>query len=158
MPGSSPRMRGTPGLMPRNQGTFGIIPAYAGNTDVKRRLVPDARDHPRVCGEHLVAGIETDVVEGSSPRMRGTLERRGHDPYEAGIIPAYAGNTKPWTSATTPCEDHPRVCGEHTASISISFMYWGSSPRMRGTRCVQLRPCRQPGIIPAYAGNTRQAC
>ena len=25
---------------------------------------------------------------------------------------------------------------------------------MRGTRCVQLRPCRQPGIIPAYAGNT----
>ncbi len=31
----------------------------------------------------------------------------------------------------------------------------GSSPRMRGTQYEPCRPCRQPGIIPAYAGNTR---
>ena len=71
-----------------------------------------------------------------------------------GIIPAYAGNTKDYREHAPHVWDHPRVCGEHHMTSIMVHLNWGSSPRMRGTRCVQLRPCRQPGIIPAYAGNT----
>ena len=70
---------------------------------------------------------------GSSPRMRGT-PMTFHGSYtEAGIIPAYAGNT---TSRPCPCRarrDHPRVCGEHGKKCEQMFMEEGSSPRMRGT-------------------------
>ena len=61
MTGSSPRMRGTPLAVPRVRSLQGIIPAYAGNTDACH---PDGRvdwDHPRVCGEHSVAG-QVDAV------------------------------------------------------------------------------------------------
>ena len=52
--GSSPRMRGTHHGNSRAGFSAGIIPAYAGNTyrAVSRPWI--FRDHPRVCGEHLV--------------------------------------------------------------------------------------------------------
>ena len=52
--GSSPRMRGT--LICRFSICLehGIIPAYAGNTASYRPSWQKARDHPRVCGEHLL--------------------------------------------------------------------------------------------------------
>ena len=50
----------------------GIIPAYAGNTNRRGESDADARDHPRVCGEHQVIDDYGTVVMGSSPRMRGT--------------------------------------------------------------------------------------
>ena len=49
----------------------GIIPAYAGNTNFGMPFSFARRDHPRVCGEHLVFVVVV-VVVGSSPRMRGT--------------------------------------------------------------------------------------
>ena len=90
------------------------------------------------------------------PRIRGEHARNGHDRVdEAGIIPAYAGNTSllhfvhhassgssPHTRGTrdmfsfvhSRTEDHPRIRGEHAA---LSVM---DTPTVR--------------IIPAYAGNT----
>mgnify|MGYP000193879767 CR=1 FL=1 len=70
--------------------------------------------------------------------------------------------------------DHPRVCGEHfvptiMGSVSLGSSRvcgehrtltdengepWGSSPRMRGTLKAYNHGNRNPGIIPAYAGNT----
>ena len=76
-----------------NAGGGGIIPAYAGNTPQCDRGWNRARDHPRVCGEHSVRVVRRSAARGSSPRMRGTpsgLELFSND---AGIIPAYAGNT-----------------------------------------------------------------
>ena len=152
----------------------GIIPAYAGNTQIHAPLPIDRRDHPRVCGEHTGRGTANRARPGSSPRMRGTLQRGRVDERGRGIIPAYAGNTRRRTRAAPIVRDHPRVCGEHFHEVAAraghldhprvcgehalaagdDTAYEGSSPRMRGTR--QLRAGRRlhRGIIPAYAGNT----
>ena len=75
----------------------------------------------------------------------------------AGIIPAYAGNTYVMTVPLRHEQDHPRVCGEHCGEHSASFGVLGSSPRMRGTLTSRFAYSEAMGIIPAYAGNTRQA-
>ena len=94
--GSSPRMRGTRHCRPlRRRGTR-IIPAYAGNTSTCSTPTCLTRDHPRVCGEHYDCGQFVNDVQGSSPRMRGTLALVGRMRVIRGIIPAYAGNTSAW--------------------------------------------------------------
>ena len=74
--GSSPRVRGT---HMRNCGTrrvSGIIPACAGNTQPFVIVWACMGDHPRVCGEHRDGKKLTLQRAGSSPRVRGTLQRR----------------------------------------------------------------------------------
>ena len=132
--GSSPRMRGTLVLRSAVCGMGGIIPAYAGNTRFLCFRGGMSWDHPRVCGEHFFRVIAYVVQPGSSPRMRGTHDQRGHGERSRGIIPAYAGNTIRSADASGYHRDHPRVCGEHAAGF-----------RSRGASA---------GIIPAYAGNT----
>ena len=86
-------MRGTLLFLSRAGSVFGIIPAYAGNTASARCASIARRDHPRVCGEHLIPlGLRGGGM-GSSPRMRGTLGFHVIVFHNAGIIPAYAGNT-----------------------------------------------------------------
>ena len=116
---------------------------------------PSTRDHPRVCGEHCTVLTNESWKPGSSPRMRGTLQRSPQRHVPAGIIPAYAGNTADDHEYFRQRWDHPRVCGEHQRAFEMTCNQEGSSPRMRGT----LYPCALTlfscGIIPAYAGNTR---
>ena len=134
---------------------LGIIPAYAGNTVRGSAVMMVGRDHPRVCGEHRNGRHHRHVHRGSSPRMRGTRLKGSYHMPTFGIIPAYAGNTCPKLAASMLHRDHPRVCGEHTASTQVLRRSLGSSPRMRGT-LLRVRAERQStGIIPAYAGNTR---
>ena len=66
-------MRGTHQIFRHVRGKIGIIPAYAGNTRYIRRASRQDRDHPRVCGEHVVGMMGSGKSMGSSPRMRGTL-------------------------------------------------------------------------------------
>ena len=73
--------------------TNGIIPAYAGNTSSGKARGFSARDHPRVCGEHVGTSSYNAAIAGSSPRMRGTLGEGVDGVCGVGIIPAYAGNT-----------------------------------------------------------------
>ena len=136
-PGSSPRMRGTHQYAPVHISTHGIIPAYAGNTMTQRTRQTSKADHPRVCGEHAAIGTLSWAIWGSSPRMRGTLFLLFIVYYLWGIIPAYAGNTRPTLAVRAICRDHPRVCGEHLWNLA---------------KC-----CKFMGIIPAYAGNTGSA-
>ena len=91
--GSSPRMRGTQTPLCDTDTLEGIIPAYAGNTFAQWIDQTKNRDHPRVCGEHLLSRLTRFTVSGSSPRMRGTRARQAAVARERGIIPAYAGNT-----------------------------------------------------------------
>ena len=149
-------MRGTRSRLLELLSKLGIIPAYAGNT---RRCPPSTsstRDHPRVCGEHLEMCIPITSREGSSPRMRGTPAAAAAARPDAGIIPAYAGNTHGQGVALYLGRDHPRVCGEHPYYYQIHITPQGSSPRMRGTRTIDLRQRGILGIIPAYAGNTQR--
>ena len=112
----------------------GIIPACAGNTAYQwttRRL---ARDHPRMCGEHMSDEIVKFSNQGSSPHVRGTPAKQGARRPFFGIIPACAGNTYD--------PSRPRQAAA------------GSSPHVRGT-LFRKRALRGPtGSIPACAGNT----
>ena len=110
--------------------------------------------HPRVCGEHRKLQGELVVLNGSSPRVRGTRICPPPRCFPQGFIPACAGNTcgrlKP--NACKPV--HPRVCGEHKTQPATAATGTGSSPRVRGTPTVKsvLRIHRR--FIPACAGNT----
>ena len=54
-----------------------FIPASAGNTLVGTKYgLSAAPVHPRVCGEHLAHTAGAATVRGSSPRLRGTHDRR----------------------------------------------------------------------------------
>ena len=86
-------MRGTRHHPAHTRRRIGIIPAYAGNTGFNTDEKLHLRDHPRVCGEHVLDRIDNRRDPGSSPRMRGTLIRILEESYADGIIPAYAGNT-----------------------------------------------------------------
>ena len=136
MTGSSPRMRGTLNMNGRCAPCAGIIPAYAGNTCASPRRIWRARDHPRVCGEHLGRLSFLLASRGSSPRMRGTHLCGAPPTASLGIIPAYAGNTPQSLRDSCRLRDHPRVCGEHTLFSCVFARSLGSSPRMRGTRLI----------------------
>ena len=148
-------MRGTR-IWTRRSGMFeGIIPAYAGNTLPWISAARGGRDHPRVCGEHLMNDAKNKVPSGSSPRMRGTPMACFTFRAQSGIIPAYAGNTRISATLLVVRKDHPRVCGEHFRQPLHAVPLPGSSPRMRGTLHFDSAQGDAPGIIPAYAGNTR---
>ena len=134
LPGSSPRMRGTLTALGEVVVHAGIIPAYAGNTSPYDVYFTPSRDHPRVCGEHLIEETSESMDRGSSPRMRGTLWLERVRSEDIGIIPAYAGNTEPL--------------------LLPKLRTLGSSPRMRGTHYRSVHREHGHGIIPAYAGNT----
>ena len=137
--GSSPRMRGARKRLHLEGRLRGIIPAYAGSTLSPLCGGYRARDHPRVCGEHLTTQRRRVVYTGSSPRMRGAPRRPMRSDWGSGIIPAYAGSTEGCCRHGIGGEDHPRVCGEHPTSYTWGRLPPGSSPRMRGahlTKCI----------------------
>ena len=154
IPGSSPRMRGTPSLSENSPATTRFIPAYAGNTHSCRCCPPRRTVHPRVCGEHVQPPRVKHGEDGSSPRMRGTQLQAELAALRARFIPAYAGNTTTQRRTAREHAVHPRVCGEHGASCDSAEVFSavhprvcgehrqgqdggglvsGSSPRMRGT-------------------------
>ena len=154
--GSSPHTRGAlVGALSYASATW-IIPAYAGST-LKIADGPDiAQDHPRIRGEHESGQAKGASVEGSSPHTRGAL----HLPYSLavvpGIIPAYAGSTRPARICGRSSRDHPCIRGEHSP-LSLSLARGaGSSPHTRGARGGVLVHLPDAGIIPAYAGSTPQ--
>ena len=99
-----------PGLNP-----FEIIPACAGNIAARCAPCSPGRDHPRVCGEHVIGEVVYFVLPGSSPRVRGTLAVGEVGMQHLGIIPACAGNIVGHIFALDGQGDHPRVCGEHSS-------------------------------------------
>ena len=155
--GSSPRVRGTPTRWNRPPRGGGIIPACAGNTQVAYGRIPNTRDHPRVCGEHIHRLSRSEEASGSSPRVRGTHNVLVVRIEKDGIIPACAGNTLNRPHEMRHARDHPRVCGEHSPDGLIAARNEGSSPRVRGTRLANCPDSFGKGIIPACAGNTRHS-
>ena len=78
--GSSPHVRGAPAHRQRKDRPLGIIPACAGSTAGLGDVIALLRDHPRMCGEHLLQGLSTVNIPGSSPHVRGAH-------FENSIIP-----------------------------------------------------------------------
>ena len=126
-------MRGTSEFLYENDGDPGLIPAGAGN------ITP--------------LGILCSYLWGSSPQVRGTsLPVR---PLHASrrLIPAGAGNMRPRTSPRRYAGAHPRRCGEHLRTDSVTDFSPGSSPQVRGTSEFFDQHNRYAGLIPAGAGN-----
>ena len=69
--GSSPHTRGapTPAVPSTKKGR--IIPAYAGSTPPVGKVHENARDHPRIRGEHAGLNVDPRSDGGSSPHTRG---------------------------------------------------------------------------------------
>ena len=111
-----------------------ITPACAGKTRQEGDCNRIRRDHPRVCGENDGEIHEDSLVEGSPPRVRGKLSRKGIMRETVRITPACAGKTFQEISAYLPGEDHPRVCGENKYKLVAVDMDLGSPPRVRGKR------------------------
>ena len=126
-------MRGTHIIGSERKNRARITPAYAGNTNLFYDILHIHRDHPRVCGEHNNCLCYNKQVVGSPPRMRGTPPVIGTFEYTGRITPAYAGNTRVDVTRYTGAKDHPRVCGEHNATVMKPHCMAGSPPRMRGT-------------------------
>ena len=135
-PGTSPRMRGKPEAFDYLGGDGRNIPAYAGKTPTVRHATPVVEEHPRVCGENGADSVFQGSSIGTSPRMRGKHLHAEGVAYAFRNIPAYAGKTHsarcyPWST-----REHPRVCGENLPFPKRWVINIGTSPRMRGKRCV----------------------
>ncbi len=114
-------------------------------------------DHPRLRGEHTVSDRIVSTWVGSSPPTRGARAERVRRCPAGGIIPAYAGSTRPAFRADSIWSDHPRLRGEHERKASNPTGMSGSSPPTRGAREERPVDDEVDGIIPAYAGSTRAA-
>ena len=98
--GSPPRVRGKLNfcgcfvILPR------ITPACAGKTPRLSHYPFSARDHPRVCGENVVAPPIFGYIIGSPPRVRGKQSLVYDFGYAIRITPACAGKTS-WRSKSS---------------------------------------------------------
>ena len=93
-----------------------------------------------------------DVTTGSPPPMRGKGGEAPAVPFVFGITPAYAGKSPSPASTSTPCGDHPRLCGEKLWRVLTILREKGSPPPMRGKGPYAAAGRFGLGITPAYAG------
>ena len=150
--GSPPRVRGKGLPASRRARLDGITPACAGKRNSAAYAVINPRDHPRVCGEKQVDLAIKSRITGSPPRVRGKVIVRLFRCSIGGITPACAGKSKRAKEIAIEVGDHPRVCGEKSASWRSDWHFRGSPPRVRGKGSAQASPRRKPGITPACAG------
>ena len=89
--------------------------------------------HPHVCGEHVVLRHRRNPLNGSSPRVWGTLSLPIIGGLTPRFIPTCVGNivTANYRRANTAV--HPHVCGEHIDFLPSRVLSSGSSPRVWGT-------------------------
>ena len=91
--GSSPRMWGTLRIDLLRIELRRFIPTHVGNTSVGIEHCDIWAVHPHACGEHLKAVAWVDKVDGSSPRMWGTLLSPICRVSPGRFIPTHVGNT-----------------------------------------------------------------
>ena len=111
--GSPPLTRGPLIAPSAGHRVHGITPAYAGTTLDCRIEGIQARDHPRLRGDHYSIVARTSGYHGSPPLTRGPLLPQKRQTLHRGITPAYAGTTSPGRSIRLLFPDHPRLRGDH---------------------------------------------
>ena len=111
-----------------------ITPAYAGKRRRRLRRHCESEDHPRLCGEKITQSPTQNTHIGSPPPMRGKGRVCCRRSSAGRITPAYAGKRQLSAFPLKFVWDHPRLCGEKAAGLTVS-------------------PART-GITPAYAGKS----
>ena len=130
--GSPPRMRGKVVRDLCLEHSIRITPACAGKSKAGRLFKIMAWDHPRMCGEKVIISSIVAVIQGSPPHVRGKgLHILAHG-LDVGITPACAGKRQGQVVPGFAFEDHPRMCGEKSATYSPFSHKIGSPPHVRG--------------------------
>ncbi len=96
------------------------------------------------------------AATGLSPRGRGNRRRPDQDRYNAGSIPAWAGEPMPASIRTTRSAVYPRVGGGTSSGWSERTSPSGLSPRGRGNPKERTGYPTQKRSIPAWAGEPPQ--
>ena len=109
--GSSPLTRG--GRLDQQDAAArdGLIPAYAGRTASSTALSVARRAHPRLRGADVAASDADLAAAGSSPLTRGVRVFVPVVSGSLGLIPAYAGRTRPARWYAYEPQAHPRLRG-----------------------------------------------
>ncbi len=133
----------------------GLIPAYAGRTTATNTPCHRRGAHPRLRGVDIHRRWPHEIGEGSSPLTRGGRRVGSARGVEHGLIPAYAGRTILLVWMFADDEAHPRLRGADHASSHFQLSPVGSSPLTRGGLLWDKKFDNGDGLIPAYAGRTR---
>ena len=150
--GSPPRVRGEAHRQERRADRERITPACAGRRRLRASVLRRDGDHPRVCGEKSMSTLRKRRFLGSPPRVRGEAYTERRTTRRAGITPACAGRSEALERMRRLDEDHPRVCGEKSNTISRRSTSIGSPPRVRGEVGFRQLGGTVHGITPACAG------
>ena len=150
----TPHERGALGKPTVLLDSLGIIPACAGSTAPPGCRTFGRGDHPRMRGEYSFAAWAASFAAGSSPHARGAPLWGSLRAGSRGIIPACAGSTCTARRCSRCRGDHPRMRGEHRASVRSEVSAEGSSPHARGALDAPGLDLPEVGIIPACAGST----
>ena len=132
--GSPPHLRGKRVADGRGQAVDRITPAPAGKTRVGEHRHHRRTDHPRTCGENIVARRGNHSHRGSPPHLRGKPRRVLPVQARHRITPAPAGKTREVSDAARADSDHPRTCGENIVASGYQCGRAGSPPHLRGKR------------------------
>ena len=130
--GSPPRVRGKEPEKYDIKAEQGITPACAGKSRRRYGAQVCRQDHPRVCGEKGGTWTQTELNQGSPPRVRGKEQYEHRRLHPLGITPACAGKSDLTFVASFVQRDHPRVCGEKDLTQISGLEAAGSPPRVRG--------------------------
>ena len=148
-------MRGKPGEKPAEYRTWWITPACAGKTTTNIRPRHTATDHPRMCGENPRVSKVVSGNSGSPPHVRGKLDALIETLNNLRITPACAGETPCSGNHGYTGRDHPRMCGENSASSGLGGSSVGSPPHVRGKHTFEWVAKKYGRITPACAGKTQ---
>ena len=152
--GSPPPMRGKDPLTVLYFAFIGITPAHAGKSFLLSARRMARMDHPRPCGEKLLAIRFYLLAQGSPPPMRGKARRASCVQAAAGITPAHAGKSLYEAALEVLRKDHPRPCGEKDKVCRSEISHSGSPPPMRGKGAQTHCACQSNRITPAHAGKS----
>ena len=131
-----------------------FIPACVGNSLILPMLLPPRTVHPRVCGELALVPLTCSVDTGSSPRVWGTPPVVSPCLLVHRFIPACVGNSRASGVLRGLPPVHPRVCGELDLIARKGKLWFGSSPRVWGTRFEPRYRKPDRRFIPACVGNS----
>jgi len=151
--GSSPRVWGTSDVTSYNDRAIRFIPTCVGNIGAGLSRLSVVPVHPHVCGEHSPSSRSKNKRRGSSPRVWGTFFNLRDAFFVARFIPTCVGNMLIVAVVPVVIPVHPHVCGEHGSMRFSSARMCGSSPRVWGTYCSNLRIHVILRFIPTCVGN-----
>ena len=152
--GSSPRVWGTRSMGWCWWAMRRFIPTCVGNTKAITMGLHLLPVHPHVCGEHFLSPSFMSIHCGSSPRVWGTRTQAGTLAGMGRFIPTCVGNTRKGDNGSGTAAVHPHVCGEHKPPHFFEGVFFGSSPRVWGTRHQRHPRHLLRRFIPTCVGNT----